>query len=69
MILTNTGMLFFQQGRLPEALSLLMQARHVRQAAGDPTSNTLTLFLQALEQKMGPAAFAQLCQEAQRLQA
>ncbi len=69
MILTNTGMLFFQQGRLPESLSLLMQARQVRQAAHDPTINALTLFLQTLEQKMGPAAFAQLRQEAQRLQA
>ncbi len=69
MILTNTGMLFFQQGRLPESLSLLMQAWQVRQSAQDPTINALTLFLQALEQKMGPAAFAQLRQEAQRLQA
>lgn len=68
MILTNTGMLFFEQGRLPEALSLLLQAAQIRQAAQDPTVNTLILFLQALEQKLGPAAYAQLRQEAERLQ-
>jgi tetratricopeptide (TPR) repeat protein len=68
MSLTNTGMLLFEQGRLPEALSLLAQALQVRQAAQDPTVKTLVLFLQALEQKLGPAAYAQLQQDAQRLQ-
>ncbi len=67
MILTNTGMLFFEQGRLPEALSLLSQAAQIRQAAQDPTVNSLTLFLQALEQKLGPTAYAQLQQDAQQL--
>jgi tetratricopeptide (TPR) repeat protein len=67
MILTNTGMLLFEQNRLPEALSLLLQARQVRQAAHDPTVSPLLLFLQALQRKLGPAAYAQLQQEAERL--
>lgn len=67
MILTSLGMLYFEQGQLPEALSLLMQAVHIRQAAQDPTLNTLTLFLKTLEQKIGPASFAALLREAERL--
>lgn len=65
MILTNIGMLFFEQGRLPEALALLQYALQVRQQAQDPTSDVLTRFLDTLEQKMGAEAFAQVRQEAQ----
>lgn len=68
MILTNMGMLFFEQSRLPEALALLQYARQVRQQAQDPTVDILTRFLDTLEQKMGTEAFAQLRQEAQRKQ-
>jgi Tfp pilus assembly protein PilF len=68
IILTSLGMLFFEQGQLPEALSLLLQAVQIRQAAQDPTLNTLTHFLKALEQKMGPASYAALQREAERLQ-
>ena len=68
-ILTNTGMLFFEQGRLPEALSLLLQSQQVRQAAQDPTVGSLVRFLQALQQRLGAAAYEQLRREALRLQA
>lgn len=60
MILTNMGMLFFEQGRLPEAISLLQHALQMRQGAQDPTVNTLVRFLDTIEQKLGPEAFAQL---------
>ena len=68
MILTNMGMLFFEQGRLPESLALLQHARQVRQKAQDPTVDVLARFLDALEQKMGPEAFALLRQEARSKQ-
>jgi len=68
MILTNMGMLFFEQGRLPEALALLQYAWQVRQQAQDPTVAILTRFLDTLEQKMGPEAFAQLRQQARNKQ-
>jgi tetratricopeptide (TPR) repeat protein len=68
MILTNMGMLFFEQGRLPESLALLQYAWQVRQKAQDPTVGVLARFLDTLEQKMGPEAFAQLHQEALRKQ-
>ena len=67
MILTNTGLLYFELGRLPEALSLLSQAIQVRQAAQDRTLSTLLIFLQTLEHKMGAASFAALQQQAERL--
>jgi tetratricopeptide (TPR) repeat protein len=66
MILTNMGMLFFEQGRLPESLALLQYARQVRQQALDPTVDLLSRFIDTLEQKMGPEAFAQVNQQAQR---
>ena len=65
MILTNLGMLFFEQGRLREALALLLSALQVRRAVQDPTVNTLVLFLETLEQKMGPGVLAQSIQESQ----
>jgi tetratricopeptide (TPR) repeat protein len=68
MILTNMGMLFFEQGRLSESLALLQYAWQVRQKAQDPTVGVLARFLNALEQKMGPEAFAQLRQEARSKQ-
>lgn len=68
MILTNMGMLFFEQGHLPESFALLQYAWQVRQKAQDPTVNVLARFLDILEQKMGPEAFAQLRQEARRKQ-
>ncbi len=63
MILTNMGMLLFEQGHLQESLILLFSALQVRQSVQDRTAGSLVLFLEALEQKMGPEAFARLKQE------
>jgi tetratricopeptide (TPR) repeat protein len=68
MILTNMGMLFFEQGRLPESLALLQYALQVRHIAQDPTVNALVRFLNTLEQKLGTETFAQLLQEARSKQ-
>lgn len=68
MILTNIGMLFYEQGRLQEALTLLFSALQVREAVEDRTVGSLILFLEMLEKKMGPEAFAQMRQEIQRTQ-
>ena len=64
MILTNMGMLLFEQDRLQESLALFFSALQLRQSIQDRTVGTLVLFLQTLEQKMGPEAFAKLRQEA-----
>src|SRR5258708_361440 len=64
LILTNMGMLFYEQGRLIEAIGLLFPALQVRQSVQDRTAGSLVLFLQTLEQKMGQEAFALLRQQA-----
>ena len=64
MILTNIGMLLFEQDRLQESLVLFFSALQLRQSIQDRTVGTLVLFLEALEQKMGPVEFARLRQEA-----
>jgi tetratricopeptide (TPR) repeat protein len=69
MILTNMGMLFFEQGLLPESLALLQYALQVRQQTQDTTVDALVRFLDTLEQKIGPEAFAQLRQQARSKQA
>lgn len=68
MILTNIGMLLYEQGQQAEALATLLLALQIRQSIQDPTINSLETFLRALEQKMGPEAFAQLYQTAQDMQ-
>lgn len=62
MILTNMGMLLYEQGRAAEALKLLFSALRLRQSLQDPGANSVVLFLNTLEQKMGAEAFAQLRQ-------
>jgi tetratricopeptide (TPR) repeat protein len=64
MILTNMGMLLFEQGHMQESLALFISALQVRQSVHDRTIGTLVLFLQTLEQKIGPEEFARLRQEA-----
>src|SRR5260370_25330966 len=68
MILTNIGMLFYEQGRLQEALTLLFSALGVREAAEDRTVGSLELFLEMLEKKIGPEEFARMRREIQRTQ-
>jgi tetratricopeptide (TPR) repeat protein len=64
MILTNMGMLLFEQDRLQESLALFFSALQLRQSIQDRTVGTLVLFLETLEQKLGPESFARLRQEA-----
>lgn len=67
-ILTNIGMLLYEQGRLQESLALLLSALQLRQALKDPTVSVVERFLSALAQKMGPDSFARLCQAVQGTQ-
>src|SRR5260370_22770498 len=60
LILTNMGMLLYEQGRLAEAIGLLFPALQIRQSVQYRTAGSLVLFLQTLEQKMGIEAFALL---------
>jgi tetratricopeptide (TPR) repeat protein len=68
MILTSIGLLLFEQGRREEGLAVLLAALALRQSLSDPTSHSIELFLRALEQKMGLAAFSALRQSAQAMQ-
>lgn len=65
MILTNLGLLLYEQGLHSEGLSLLLAALRMRQSLQDPTITTLELFLKALEQKMGTDTYAAVCRDAQ----
>ncbi|WP_069804858.1 tetratricopeptide repeat protein [Thermogemmatispora onikobensis] len=64
MIVTNMGMLLYEQGRQVEGLALLFFAVQWRQALQDPTVSTVELFLSTLEQRLGAEAFAGLRQAA-----
>jgi len=64
IILTNIGILLFDQGQLPESLALLLPALQIRQSLQDRTVSSLVLFLERLEQMMGREAFVRLRQEA-----
>ena len=68
MILTSIGLLLFEQGQREEGLAVLLAALSLRQSLSDPTSHSIELFLKALEQKMGLAAFHALRQSAQTIQ-
>ena len=68
MILTNLGMLFYEQKQHQEALALLITAIQLRRAQQDPTVNALERFLAALEQRMGTEAYTNLCQSALSMQ-
>ena len=68
MILTNIGMLLFEQGQRAEGLAVLLAALSLRQSLHDPTSHSIELFFEALEQKMGHAPFSALRQSAQSIQ-
>jgi len=69
LILTNMGMLLFDQGQLEESLALLLPALRLRQALNDRTVGSLVLFFEMLEQSMGRDPFALLRQEALRREA
>ncbi len=68
MILTNLGMLLYEQGEHLEGVALLLIALHIRQEVQDQSVTSLATFLQALKQRMGQAAYDQMCQEAVKIQ-
>ncbi len=68
LILTNLGLLLYEQGEHLEGVALLLIALHVRQELQDQTATTLVAFLQALKQRMGQAAYDQMCKEAVKKQ-
>ncbi|GAC1394310.1 MAG: hypothetical protein NVS4B11_35860 [Ktedonobacteraceae bacterium] len=63
-ILTNLGMLLYEQKQQREGIAVLLAALQLRQALHDPSVALLERFFIALEQRMGPNAYAQLCQSA-----
>jgi len=63
-ILTNLGMLLYEQGQQREGMALLLAALQLRQVLQDPGVSLLERFLIALEQYMGPVAYNALCQSA-----
>ncbi|MBV9710147.1 MAG: hypothetical protein JO011_04410 [Ktedonobacteraceae bacterium] len=68
MILTNLGMLLYEQGEHLEGVALLLVALHIRQGLQDSTVISLETFLLALEQRMGQESYLHMCQEAVKIQ-
>jgi tetratricopeptide (TPR) repeat protein len=67
MILTNSGMLLYEEGYVVEALALLFAAVQLRQSISDPTMGSVLLFLNMLRQRLESKTFARLCQEARAI--
>jgi tetratricopeptide (TPR) repeat protein len=68
LILTNLGMLLYEQKQQQEALALLLAAVQLRRSLQDPTVGVVERFLAALEQKMGTSAYTELCHTALAIQ-
>ena len=67
-IMTNLGILYYQQKQTVEGIALLLAAQQLRQALHDPGVIILERFLAAVAQKMGQDAFQQVSEEARRSQ-
>ncbi len=68
MILTNLGMLLYEQGEHLEAIALLLIALHIRQGLQDQSVVSLETFMLALEQRMGHDSYLYMRQEAVKIQ-
>ncbi|HZR44775.1 MAG TPA: tetratricopeptide repeat protein, partial [Ktedonobacteraceae bacterium] len=68
VILTDLGLLLYEQGQPQEALAILLAALKLRQMLRDPGVSPLLHFLNTLEQKMGAGAYALACQHALEMQ-
>ena len=64
MILTNVGVLFYEQGYYPEALAIFFYTLQKRQSLQYTTVSFIEYFLTTLEDKMELEAFANLRQAA-----
>lgn len=67
-IMTNLGILSYQQNHTVEGIAFLFSAQQLRQALRDPGVIFLERFLTAIEQKMGRDAYLQVSEEARRSQ-
>ncbi|MBE3561058.1 MAG: tetratricopeptide repeat protein, partial [Ktedonobacteraceae bacterium] len=68
MILTNLGILMYEQGVHREALAILLAAQQLRERRQDAGVSMLEHFLNVLEQGMGGEAYAKMRQEALAIQ-
>ena len=64
MILTNVGVLLYEQGYYPEALAVLFYTLQMRQSLQYTTVSFIEHFLTTLEDNMELEAFARLRQAA-----
>ncbi len=67
-IMTNIGILCYQQKQTVESIALLLAAQQLRLALRDPGVVILERFLTAIEQQMGHDAYQHVCEEAYRVQ-
>lgn len=67
-IMTNIGILCYQQKLTVESIALLLAAQQLRLALRDPGVVILERFLTAIEQQMGHDTYQKLCEEAYRVQ-
>ena len=63
-ILTNLGLLLYEQGQQRESLAVLLAALRLRQTLQDTGTTLLARFLFGVEQKMGAEAYNKLCEKA-----
>ncbi len=63
-ILTNLGLLLYEQGQQHEGVAILLAALQLRKIQLDPSVVLLERFFTALEQRLGPQAYASLYQSA-----
>lgn len=68
LILTNLGMLLYEQKQRREALALLIAAIQLRHSLHDPSVSIVERFLAAVEQRMGADAYTELCHSAMSIQ-
>ncbi len=64
IILTNLGMLLYEQGQQRDGMAMLLASLQLRQVLQDPSVVLLEHFLAALEHLMGANAYANLYQSA-----
>lgn len=63
-ILTNVGLLLYERGQQREGVAVLLAALQLRKIQLDPSVVPLERFFIALEQRLGPQAYASLYQSA-----
>jgi tetratricopeptide (TPR) repeat protein len=68
MVLTNLGMLLYEQGMRTEGISILLGALKMRQTLQDSSVVLLDQFLKTLEQKLGHDLYVRLRQKALAMQ-